>query len=336
MSSLKHIEMVLEFVTEGGEASIPERQKAVAHESFQREERWSHDAHIQGLGIGEIIRDGEMLQELSLRVYVERKLPKSQLDHPVPRTVRLPEYDIEVPTDVVSIGKVQLESNTIKVRPAIPGFGVGHRDTSVGTLGCLVRKANTKSPTLYVLSNSHVLAEDGTAGKGDPILQPGPHDGGQNPGDVIGALENWVPFQFTDSSFPNYVDAAIAKVKKSDVTSTIRLIGVPRGVSTYLRRGMRVKKTGRTTDFTTGVIQDVNYRLGLSYRRPGGGKGRAGLRDQVLCTRYTAGGDSGSAVLNERNRVVGLHFAGSPSSSIFNKIEHVMRLLNIEIVTDEI
>ena len=56
-----------------------------------------------------------------------------------------------------------------------------------------------------------------------------------------------------------------------------------------------------------------------------------GLRDQVLCTRYTAGGDSGSVVLNSRNRIVGLHFAGSESTSIFNRISHVFTLLDIDL-----
>ena len=94
---------------------------------------------------------------------------------------------------------------------------------------------------------------------------------------------------------------------------------------------MRVQKVGRTTDYTTGVVLDVHYRLALRYKKPGGGTGRVGLRDQVLCTRYTAGGDSGSAVLNSRKRVVGLHFAGSPSTSIFNRIGHVFDLLDLEL-----
>ena len=45
------------------------------------------------------------------------------------------------------------------------------------------------------------------------------------------------------------------------------------------------------------------------------------------------GGDSGSAVFNMAKQVVGLHFAGSPSSSIFNRIEHVLTALDIEVVT---
>ena len=61
-----------------------------------------------------------------------------------------------------------------------------------------------------------------------------------------------------------------------------------------------------------------------------------GFRDQVLCTRYSAGGDSSWAVLNMKKEVVGLHFAGSASSSIFNRIGHVLDALKIEVVTSKI
>ncbi len=118
--------------------------------------------------------------------------------------------------------------------------------------------------------------------------------------------------------YPNVVDAAIARVKSgASVTSAIRVIGVPTGVSRTVRRGMQVQKTGRTTDYTVGIINDINYRTSLRYKRPGGGRGRVGFRDQVRCSRSSAGGDSGSAVLNMKKEVVGFHFAGRlpPASS---------------------
>ncbi len=228
------------------------------------------------------------------------------------------------------------EPNTIRVRPAIPGFGVGHVNITVGTFGCLVRKKDDDE-TLYILSNSHVLADEGTGAVGDRVIQPGKCDGGAAPGDVIAELSQWIPFQFTSTGYPNTVDAAIAKVKnKASVTSAIRLIGVPTGASNRVRRGMRVQKTGRTTDYTQGIIQDINYRMAHNYKIPGGGSGRVGLQDLVLCTRFTDGGDSGSAVLDMNKRIVGLHFAGSPSSSIFNKINNVLTQLDIDVVTSKI
>jgi len=331
----------LEFLTEGQAAQIP---RALSHEVFSTERfmaetqtlkkkarPWTQGAGIQGLGIGDKIVDGKVEPELALRVYVERKKAKAKLKNPVPKSVSVPEVG-KLPTDVLEIGRVEREVFTSRVRPAMPGCGVGHYRVTVGTLGCLVRKCSAKRGTFF-LSNSHVLADEGTGKKGDDILQPGHFDGGRRPADVLGKLEAWVPFTFSATGYPNLVDAAIARVRKSSVTDVIRIIGTkPVGVSKTVRRGMRVQKVGRTTDYTIGVISDIHYRLALTYKKPGGGSGRVGLRDQVLCTRYTAGGDSGSAVLNMSERVVGLHFAGSPSTSIFNKITNVLNLLDIEVV----
>lgn len=297
---------------------------------------WTEGAGIQGVGIGKKVTDGQQLDELVLKVYVEKKKPKAKVKNLVPKQINIPGIPEAISTDVEEIGVVAIEPNTTRVRPAIPGFSVGHVKITAGTIGCLVRKRGDDK-TLYILSNSHVLANEGLAAVGDKILQPGKHDGGKISADVIAELAelaDWVPFQFTTAGYPNLVDAAIAKVKLANhVTLAIRLIGVPQGISRTVQRGTQVQKTGRTTDYTLGIIKDVNYRTALNYMKPGGGKGRVGFRDQVLCTRFTAGGDSGSAVLNMKKELVGLHFAGSDSSSIFNRIGHVLDALLIDVVT---
>ena len=336
MAERKHLLCALDFLTQGTAARVPRGIGLESVETMHKEARpWTMGEGIQGLGIAEKVTDGEQRPETVLKVYVEKKVPPSKCANPVPKSVPVPGVEVPVATDVEAIGLVEKESNTTRVRPAVPGFGVGHPDVTVGTFGCLVRKRGQSTP-LYILSNSHVLANEGLAKIGDPILQPGVFDGGRRRRDRIGKLSEFIPFDFAQAGFPNLVDAAIAEVDSDDVTSAVRLIGVPKGSSTYVRRGMRVQKTGRTTDYTQGVIRDTDYRMRLSYSRPGGGSGPAGLRDQVLCTRYTAGGDSGSAVFSMSGKVVGLHFAGSPSSSIFNKIRNVIDLLDIEIVREKI
>src|SRR5947209_3966137 len=206
---------------------------------------WTTDPNIQGFGIAGRISKGKKLDEVALKVYVERKLPPDKVDSPIPPQIMLPGMKEPVPTDVHEIGKVQLEANTSRHRPAMPGCGLGHFDVTAGTFGCLVRKKG--KPELYVLSNSHVLANSGTGKKGD-----------------------------------------------------------------------------------------VDLRTSLTYPTPDGGEGNVGLRDQVLCTRFTAGGDSGAAVFNSQNQIVGLHFAGTPSTSIFNRITNVLDALGLEIVTQAI
>jgi len=333
MATMKELKLALEVVTEGAGGYVPEALRAEAASTQGAARPWTMGEGIQAVGIGEKVTDRHTRDDLVLKVYVEKKRPEREVTNLVPREVAIPGVAQPVPTDVEEIGKVTIEPNTTRVRPAPPGHSVGHLNITAGTFGCLVRKRGDPT-TLYILSNSHVLADEGVGSVGDPIVQPGPLDGGVAPADVIAALAEWVPFQFSSASYPNLVDAAIARVNDpAAVDAFIRLIGVPVGVSTTVRRGMRVQKTGRTTDYTQGIIRDVNLRLALDYKRPGGGTGRVGLRDQVLCTRYTAGGDSGSAVLNMKGRVVGLHFAGSPSSSIFNRIRNVQDALQIDVVT---
>ena len=51
--------------------------------------------------------------------------------------------------------------------------------------------------------------------------------------------------------------------------------------------------------------------------------------DQLLAGPVSQGGDSGSAVLDGNNRLIGLLFAGSESTTIINRIEHVFSGLGL-------
>lgn len=344
--------MALAFVTEGSAAKAPKAssREVFSTQAFQKatarlEEKarsWVMGEGVQGLGLGEKFSDGAATGELALRVYVDQKRPLASLKNPVPKRVTLPELGL-AHTDVLEIGRVGKESFTTRVRPAMPGCSVGHPDVSYGTFGCLVRRRGEED-RLYILSNSHVLADEGIAQIGDDTLQQGAEVGGSVPADVIGTLEDFVPFSFTPSGFPNLMDAAITKVKrKNSVKDEIRILQfAPKGVGRVIKRGMPVKKVGATSDFTVGVVTDINFRFALDYKLPGhrsafysrpghGDSGRVGFTDQVLCTRYTSEGDSGSVVLNKYDRVIGLHFAGSPSASVFSPIRPVFRQLGLRL-----
>lgn len=342
MADESALEVALDFVTRGGQAPVPEflggaaalaSFTAAAEKVREKARDWTRARSVQGLGIGPKLSDGDQTEELALRVYVDTKKPRGRLANPVPRRVTVPEIGA-VPTDVVEIGPVELEAFRDRVRPAMPGSGVGCKGVTVGTFGCLVRKRGDDNG-LYILSNAHVLARSGLAPIDADVVQPGDSDGGKIPADSLASLTEFVPFDFSDG-YPNTVDAAIARVRSSrSVRGEIRILGVrPTRVNTRLERGMTVKKVGRTTDLTTGVIQDVHYRMTINYptstATPPSTR-KAGLRDLVLCSRFTAGGDSGSLVLDDRNRAVGLHFAGSPGSSIFCRIRNVLDALDVQL-----
>ena len=54
---------------------------------------------------------------------------------------------------------------------------------------------------------------------------------------------------------------------------------------------------------------------------------------QLMSGAMSQGGDSGSAVLDDQKRVVGLLYAGSDTTTLINPIQDVLTALNVEIVT---
>jgi hypothetical protein len=127
------------------------------------------------------------------------------------------------------------------------------------------------------------------------------------------------------SAAENLVDCALAEpLADADLWAEILGIGVPTGIA-EATLGMNVKKSGRTTGFTTNTIQQIDVTAQVSY-----GPGRtATFVDQLLAGPMSQGGDSGSAVLNDANQVVGLLFAGSVNTTIINRIQNVFTSLQV-------
>ncbi len=274
--------------------------------------------NVVAIGIAEKETGGRMTGELALTFYVEKKrdVPAAQA---VPAAVPSSLVRRDIPTDVVELGVIAPEA-LVQKTPVVPGFSIGHPDITAGTLGALLGPRTRPR----ILGNSHVLADSGRAAIGDHIVYPGPLDGGVD-GDLVAHLDQFVPFD-TSGAFVNTMDAAVATVvpaRRAELRSRIALLGLVPGVTAVPARGMKVTKVGRTTGLTLGEIRDVNFRFVLDY---GPGVGSVGFTDQVLCTRYTDGGDSGSLVLEEgTGRVVGLHFAGANGGSVFSPIRPILR-----------
>lgn len=310
-------------------------------------------ANVVATGVGYKVTKGEKTPTLSVVCSVVNKVSPSQLS---PRD-RVPATMDGIPTDVIQTGKFRVFAvRTDRIRPAPGGVSIGHREITAGTLGCLVRK----NGVIHILSNNHVMANSNDASPGDAILQPGPHDGGKYPDDHIADLVDFVPISLTElpsqcniangvASFlnsiagimgsdtrlravsaqaqDNLVDAAIARpLNEADVSEEILDIGVINGKASG-ELDMAIKKSGRTTEFTTDVIQQVDVTVNVQY-----GTGRiARFSDQLLAGPMSQGGDSGSAVLDDDNRLIGLLFAGSEQNTIINRIENVFSALDIDL-----
>lgn len=327
--------------------------------------------NVVGVGLGYKVEAGQRTDVHAISVLVERKLPYYMLKRSdlVPRSID------DVPTDVVEVGRIQAPppylpfelldmSWRTRMRPARPGCSIGHYLITAGTLGLIVEDPEG----IKILSNNHVLANSNNAKGGDPIFQPGRHDGGTTL-DKIATLWTWAPIAFTESvptcsiatfiseflndmaivagskhrvkayqtdTSANYVDAALAKpLAPEDVDPAILDgVGYPVGVN-FAKLGLDVQKCGRTTYHTEGQVTQIHATVQVSY----GGSKVALFRDQVIAQGsdgpMSAGGDSGSAVLDMDKNVVGLLFAGSDRVTILNPIERVFAAFEggIDIVT---
>lgn len=324
-SALLH---ALDLVTLGSGPQL-EALGPVRNSHFSHIRSVASNKNIVGVGISEKLVEGKTTGEATVCFYVKKKLPPSRVngENLVPQAISLP-GNKAVFTDVKEIGPLRLEV-TSKATPLQSGFSVGHIKVTAGTLGAIVRRGGK----LHVLSNSHVLAMSGKAKAGDSIVYPGVADGGAVPANLAATLTAFVPFD-TSGALVNRVDAAIAEIvseRLEAVNLAIHKAGVPLGTA-VAKRNMILAKFGRTTGKTTGRVIDVNFRFTLNYP----GVGPVGYIDQVLCTRYTDGGDSGSIVVDvDTGKIVGLHFAGADGGSVFNPIRPVMKALGFRFVSPD-
>ncbi|MCX2744310.1 hypothetical protein OO013_10555 [Mangrovivirga sp. M17] len=318
--------------------------------------------NVVGVAIGHKIKNGVEKNEDVMTLFVNQKLPENLLSS---------EQKIEkeyngVKTDVVEIGdifagfldpetgvevdvdtEVQVDhepmpdyivqagaGSTLKrrVRPAEGGYSCGHYKVTAGTIGTCCYDL-TPFPGIpskyYILSNNHVIANSNDCRIGDPILQPGRIDGGTYPRDVIARLTRYVPIKWIngDKKPCNYVDAAIGEGNFQDLDREIYWQGTVKKLYDAPKIGEIVQKTGRTTGFTTGKITNINATVNVNY-----GSGRvAKFCKQIVTTRMSAPGDSGSLILDRDENAVGLLFAGSSTRTIVNNILYVQSLLKVRL-----
>lgn len=303
----------------------------VANAALADEEPYGSE-NVVGVGIGEKVVGGVATGQLAVKVLVKEKQPLRL----VTGEARVPESIDGVPTDVEQTGEIHAFRFTARRRPAPCGVSIGNcTRVMAGTLGCLV----TRNNQLFILSNNHVMALVNTSPLGTGICQPGRLDGGVCPKDIIARLTQFVPINFAPGAV-NLVDAAIARTSPALVNRRIlRLLGVLQPIAPGTAApavGMRVQKSGRTTQYTRGVIDMVNVTVDVSYA-PLGGVARfvRQFRVKGAGNIFSDRGDSGSLVTTfPANQPVGLLFAGNAANNVTfcNPIRPVLAAFGVTIV----
>jgi hypothetical protein len=233
-----------------------------------------------------------------------------------------------IDVDVFETGPLYAFAFASKERPAQEGISIGRALDSpidAGTFGCLV--TDLTDQTLGILSNNHVLANENAATIGDEIVQPGAYDGGASPGDNIATLKRFVTINATG----NTVDCALAQVTDpatvvnqiqnnlmqppsrehpavgllfaggcnrtimnpiNGVLSAlnVQFVSGP-GATVAASVGMNVEKVGRTTEYTSSTITEIDLTVTIGYNF-----GNATFDHQIATAWLSDPGDSGSIV----------------------------------------
>ena len=292
-----------------------------------------YGSNIVGVGYGTKTTVGATVEgQIAVRVYVRTKMTLAS----VPIDQQIPADINGTPTDVVTVGDITAYAHAW---PVGCGVSVGHKSITAGTLGCLVQKNGDSAK--YILSNNHVLANANTATIGDEILQPGPLDGGVlmgTPNDIIAHLTDFESLILATpgsppSPTPNLYDAAIAVV---DITGNVApdILKIGRATAPVMTASLyqSVRKYGRTTLHTVGVITDISASIRVGY-----GTQVADFDDQIAIIGaggpFSGGGDSGSLIVDAVSlRPVGLLFAGGASTTFANPIDVVLTRFGAQIL----
>ncbi len=210
-----------------------------------------------------------------------------------------------IATEVKMVGKVTAHSFTGSYRDPLPcGVSVGtntllnNEYCIAGSIGALVNSTLTKSGTstyggamtvysdqyswgstkpVYMLSCNHVFADENLATNPAQQDQPGRADQDCGTAGPVGKLHSWNFIKSTRNS-TNYYDAALAECNPSLTngwspammsnasTTPYTLSYTPANTAVAPSVGMAIKKTGRTTGYTTASIYGINVTITVGYQ----------------------------------------------------------------------
>jgi hypothetical protein len=286
---------------------------------------YKRQRNVIGAGFGKRYVNGERTDEHAIVVYVMHKTPRQFL----PLSLLLPERIYvggdHIAVDVVQTGPIYPLEFTARERPAPSGISIGHTAITAGTLGALVTDLSDGS--LCILSNNHVLANENAAMLGDTIVQPGPYDGGTSPADDIATLKRFVTIAATGNTVDCAIAQVLAPPNLNAVNlMKDQLMPVPgpnhpavgllfagscnrtffNPIDNVLKQlniefvdgpgatapadvGMNIEKVGRTTEYTSSTISEIDVDVTVDYAF-----GSADFVDQIATMWMSDGGDSGS------------------------------------------
>ena len=309
---------------------------------------------VVGVGIGLKEIGGELTDQICFRVYVwEKKAPGE-----VPAARRVPGQVQGFPTDVLKVynlmpseGFVELqdlsEHRPLKGGVAISTKIMSEKHHEFGTLGWLATKVSDSSNV--VLTCAHVLWPDLWNGMA-PVVLTDPDKLAQPIYDKTCCCEYHVIGQRIIGIKNDDVDCAIGSLTEEKPALTIGNRSTNRTLrvdgTDVAAVGDPVRKIGARSGYTEGTVIDIGGAAG-SVNLPGGGTTTVRLHqiivwpdttnvtyidDHFQQPAFMNEGDSGSVLIDDQNKIIGLLFSSDPKTQnrtigIGNHIDRVLQAL---------
>ncbi len=287
---------------------------------------------VAAVEIGIKESQGDLTDDLAFRVYVTKKLPEDQL---APGEV-IPDEIFGVKTDVIEYDSPAITFNTDKFRPLKGGIQIDNEEPAgQGTLGCIA-KVNG-SGEVVVLTNAHVVQTGGATGSVD-MGQP------EYTTCCCCACDDIGHSAESDRAHNGSVDAAIVHLKSGiGADNVIRMLnadntdGVVQGSANAAVSSDAVVKVGRTSDKTFGTVVSITHPTSGDTDTPAR-TNQILIRPNTGVTLFQDFGDSGSALVDKDNKVIGVMWGAylTPGTALYGHgiacpIAAVMSALNINI-----
>lgn len=298
---------------------------------------WWDPPNVVGLCFARKISGGEMGAP-ALQVLVRKKHPLHRLE----RRQRIPRWvdatavgvDGNVPTDVREVGRSCFQSLASAKRPERPGFNIGNGQGGSGTLCCVVRSRSPKGVRLG-LSCAHVIARYGSGQPGEVVMMPSRPEAdaldelAEAP---IGRLVAIASTGFGMEAAATNVDAATFRPDDPNaLDARIALLGIrPGPVRDAIPLGLAVQKVGYATELTTGTVQALHLLAGFPVPTDQGNR-TVWFAEQIGISQFATDGDSGSLVLDQNGRAVGMHIGSFQNMSICTPMRRVLQSVRCDL-----
>jgi hypothetical protein len=258
---------------------------------------------VLGVGLSHRYKAGVQQTEKTVTVFVEHKLAGEELGTrlALPTTLATA-HGTTVGIDVVELGKFE--------RSTGGGSSIGQSD-SAGTLGVIAHDINTRR--MVALTAQHVVGAN--AHPGMKLYAPWPQTSNSL---LVG--------QFLRGTMHDTDAAAISIADPDMMIDYIPEIGRVNGWRPIVSSDVRqpVWMYGATSGFQMGQIHAIQAQFP-----------RLDLADALVVRIRARGGDSGAAILDRNNLVLGLLVGGDPESDlrIFTPIGLVLGRLHCQLTT---